>query len=99
MIYNIVQIFEGQVLDDQQNLTLWDICSHCGLSPTTVLELVNEGIIDPSGERIHAWRFSHSSVDRIRRAQRLQNDLKVNLAGAALALQLLDRIEELQSEL
>jgi len=99
MRYNIVQIFQGQVLDDQQNLTLWDVCSLCGLSPTTVLELVNEGIIDPSGERIHAWRFSHSTVDRIRCAQRLQNDLKVNLAGAALALQLLDRIEELQSEL
>lgn len=99
MKYNIVKIFQGQLVDDQQNLTLWDICNICGLTPITVLELVNEGIIDPTGERINAWRFSHSTVDRIRRAQRLQNDLKVNLAGAALALHLLDRIEELDADL
>ena len=33
---------------------------------------------------------------RVEKAQRLQNDLGVNLPGVALALQLLDRIDTLE---
>jgi chaperone modulatory protein CbpM len=38
-------------------------------------------------------------VRRVRTVVRLQRDLGVNLPGAALALELLERIEELQRRL
>ncbi len=47
-------------------------------------------------ERADAWQFHISSVKRVRTAVHLQRDLGVNLAGAALALELLDRIVELE---
>jgi len=42
------------------------------------------------------WRFSGASVYRARTIQRLQRDLGVNIAGAALALALLEEIDTLQ---
>jgi chaperone modulatory protein CbpM len=44
-------------------------------------------------------RFTRSSVVRVRTVLRMQRDLNVNLAGAALALDLLERIETLQARL
>ena len=49
-------------------------------------------------EQVH-WRFSASCLRRARIAQRLECDLGVNLAGAALALELLDEVERLSAKL
>ena len=95
MKHNIIQVCHGKILDDENDLTLHKLCNICQLTPELIIEMVNEGILDPSGESIKAWRFSFSIVDRVRKIQRLQNDLNVNLAGAALALHLLDKIEQL----
>jgi len=45
------------------------------------------------------WAFTTISLRRVRVAYRLQRDLGVNLAGAALALDLLDQIAELRMRL
>jgi chaperone modulatory protein CbpM len=47
----------------------------------------------------HCWRFTGTQMRRARMALRLQSDLGINLAGVALALQLLDEIETLQMRL
>jgi chaperone modulatory protein CbpM len=46
-----------------------------------------------------SWRFTRSTVVRVRTVLRMQRDLRVNLAGAALALELLERIEALNARL
>ena len=45
------------------------------------------------------WRFTGEQMRRARMAARLQGDLGINLAGVAVALQLLDEIEELRERL
>lgn len=45
------------------------------------------------------WRFSGSSLRRARLALRLSQDLEVNAPGVALALDLMDEIEELRARL
>ncbi|MBT8072067.1 MAG: hypothetical protein HKP21_08375 [Xanthomonadales bacterium] len=62
----------------------------------TITLLVDEGILDPIGDNVERWRFSVGSLRRVKTAVHLQRDLGVNLAGAALALDLLDRIAELE---
>jgi chaperone modulatory protein CbpM len=64
-----------------------------------IVELVEQGIIEPRGDDLRHWRFSGSSLSRVMRVQRLQHDLGINLAGAALALDLLDEIRWLRSRL
>ena len=45
------------------------------------------------------WRFRGASVRRVRCALRLERDLGVNFAGAALALELLEELEALRARL
>jgi chaperone modulatory protein CbpM len=64
-----------------------------------IVGLVDEGVLDPIGREPHRWRFTGTQLRRATVALRLQRDLGVNRAGAALALQLLDEIETLQARL
>jgi chaperone modulatory protein CbpM len=61
--------------------------------------LVDIGVLEPQGREPARWQFGGASLQRARRALRLQRDLDIDLAGAALALQLLDEIESLRSRL
>ena len=96
MKYNIIQVCHGKILDDENDLSLIQLCNICNLTPELIIEMVNEGILDPTGESKKVWRFSFTVVERVRKVQRLQNDFNVNLAGAALALHLLEKIEKLE---
>ncbi|MFZ1726478.1 MAG: chaperone modulator CbpM [Albidovulum sp.] len=71
-------------------LTLLDLCRICGSSADWVLELVDEGILEPVGEARPLWRFESTSITIVRRVQRLQTDLRLNIAGVALVLSLVD---------
>jgi len=95
------EVLRGQLIEEETLISVDELCDHCRVAVEEVVTLVQEGILDPAGgpvrmERAHAWRFHISSVRRVRTVFHLQRDLGVNLAGAALALELLDRIAELE---
>jgi chaperone modulatory protein CbpM len=94
----------GQLIEEETLITLDELCRNCTIATEEVITLVHEGILDPADDSpgpaaVGAWQFHISSVRRVRTVVRLQRDLGVNLPGAALALELLDRIEELQRRL
>ncbi|APW37031.1 MerR family transcriptional regulator [Rhodoferax koreense] len=89
----------GPIHEEQQDLTLADLCQHCRVRTEYVVEMVEEGVLSPEGTAPQTWRFTGVHVQRARVAVRLQRDLGVNPAGAALALQLLDEIEALKARL
>ena len=81
-------------------ISLEDLCRTCAVTSIFVQEMVQEGAIDPAqGEEPTSWRFTEIEVHHVTVAARLQRDLGVNLAGAALALQLLDEVETLRAQL
>ncbi len=80
-------------------VTLAELCQSCGVRSEWVVELVEEGILEPQGSDPSAWRFSAVSITRTRIAWRLQNDLGVNQAGIAVALNLLDERQTLRVHL
>jgi chaperone modulatory protein CbpM len=92
-------LFEGQVIDDRTEISIIQLCRICSVESTMVERLVDEGIIEPVRHEADTLYFSSSSLKRTRVVMSLRTDLGVNLAGAALALELLDRIEKLQSRL
>jgi chaperone modulatory protein CbpM len=97
----------GEILGDDLPLTLEQLCRSCALPKEQILLLVEEGIIEPkafAGEaatklQIDHWQFHWKSVTRVRTSTRLQQDLGLNLAGVALAIELLERIDQLERRL
>lgn len=92
---------QGQLIDEETLITLEELCRHCTVQTDEVITMVKEGILDPRDgspdpDSALKWHFHISSVRRVRTTVHLQRDLGVNLPGAALALELLDRIAELQ---
>ena len=96
---DMVAVVTGTVIDDERRIRLAQLCRACGLSVETVRDMVGHGILIPTGGRPGRWRFPADSIGRARQVSRLRRDLELNLAGAALALDLLDRIEALQARL
>jgi len=95
----LLPLLSGEVLDEDLELTLSDLCRVCRLPAEQVFELVEEGIVEPLGRDVSCWRFRGASVRRIRCAVNLRRDLGVNWAGAALAMELLDELCLLRARL
>lgn len=89
----------GIVIDDHAELTLNDLSRACSSSAEWIIELVELGALEPISYKQRQWRFTGSSLQKVRTARRLQRDLGINLAGVALALDLLDEIDELRTQL
>jgi len=87
------------LLLDEIELTSIDMSHACSVSVEQIVELVAEGVLEPVGGDPQEWRFRGTSLTRARTAIRLQRDLGVNLAGVALALELLDEIDQLRGRL
>ena len=93
------KILSGTLLDEQVHFSLTEICQACSSKTEWVIELVEEGILEPSGEASSHWSFPGTSLSKAQMARRLQSDLEINLAGVALVLELLDEIGVLRSRI
>jgi chaperone modulatory protein CbpM len=89
----------GVILEEQVELTLAELSRSCAVHAEYIIELVEEGVLAPAGREPRGWRFSGGQVRRASVALRLQRDLGVNLAGVALALELLDQLNEVRARL
>jgi chaperone modulatory protein CbpM len=75
-----------------------DLCELTELPSTTVIEIVEQGIIEPVGEGPDSWSFSTQMIVVTKKAQRLHRDLGIDWSGIGLALTLLDEVEKLRAE-
>ena len=86
----------GTIIDEDNDCNLRQICRIFNIEEDTVLEMVAEGVVSPSGTTPGEWRFDYIAVQRITKTIRLQRDLHINLPGCALALDLLEELETLR---
>lgn len=88
---------EIEIIDETVTFTTAQLCRSCAVEAEFIEALVEEGILKPSGYQGYHWCFTGDNLRRAQITLRLQRDLGVNLAGAALALDLMDRIESLSN--
>lgn len=88
-----------EILEEDVRWTQVEICEACNISIEELVDYVAEGLVDPVGRRPTEWRFHGVTLQRIRFAKNVQQDLGVNAAGAALALDLLQEISRLKRKL
>jgi len=80
------------------SLTLQEVCHSAGLNSDQLLEIIEQGIIEPEGEEPAQWVFSSAMLSTARRASRLHYDLELEWSAIALVLDLLHEKEQLQRE-
>jgi chaperone modulatory protein CbpM len=93
----ILKVYEGSLIDEEVTINLVELSERCMVSENEIAELVYEGVIEPVRMQEESWRFSRETLWRVQKVKRLRRDLDLNIPGAALTMQLLDRIEELEN--
>lgn len=91
--------WQVEVLGDRAVFTLRELCERSDVHAEFVVKLVNYGVIVPVEEgQIGDWRFDAVALTRLQKARRLQRDLKLNVPGLAVSLDLLDDVQSLRQE-
>ncbi len=92
-------ILTGPILDEELSLTMVELSRACSVRTEWIVELVEEGVLEPSSRDTNHWIFTGLCLQRALVIRRLQRDLGANIAGAALALELMEEIEGLRTRL
>ena len=93
------KVLQSEIIETRIEMSLADLCEVCSVTRERVVRLVDEGVVEPTGRDPAEWRFSGRSVRRVVVAERLSRDLRLNAAGAALVLDLLDEVKQLRQRL
>jgi chaperone modulatory protein CbpM len=91
-----LQVVVGGIVEEEGPLSVEELCRLCAVEREFILELSKEGVLEavPSGQ----LQFTGRSLRRVRLAGRLHRDLGINVAGAALVIELLERIQVLEEQ-
>jgi chaperone modulatory protein CbpM len=93
------QPLSGAIFEESDLLTVAELSRICAVDERHIVELVDEGVISIVEIGTTEWRFSGTALRRTRLALRLERDLELNLAGVALALDLMEEVERLRRAL
>ena len=93
------QALPGAILEESALLTVKDLSRMCAVDERHIVEYVEEGVLHVVEIDTTEWHFAGSALRRARLALRLERDLELNLAGVALALELMEELEHLRREL
>ncbi len=89
----------GDIFEEYAVLSVDELSRLCAVDRTSIVELVEEGVLTVIEIDAAEWRFAGVALRRARLALRLQRDLEINLPGVALALELMEEMERLRREL
>jgi chaperone modulatory protein CbpM len=89
----------GDIFEESAVLTVKDLSRICSVDERHIVEFVEEGVLQVVEIDTTEWRFTGAALRRARLALRLERDLEINLAGVALAIELMEELERLRREL
>jgi chaperone modulatory protein CbpM len=92
------QAMTGIIFDQSTILSIKDLSRMCQVDERHIVEFVEEGVLNVV-EVSSEWHFTGDALRRARLAVRLERDLELNLAGVALALDLIEELQRLRREL
>jgi DNA-binding transcriptional MerR regulator len=92
---SVVSIAAGPFAQEVR-LSAAELAAAAGLSPAMLARLVRLGLLEPAAG---TNEFYSADVLRLRRMLRLRRDLGVNLTGAAIIVDLLERLERLEADI
>jgi chaperone modulatory protein CbpM len=93
--YRVDVVFGG---DDSSEISLEELATACEIHPDVVLRYVEVGLLEPK-QSPGGTAFTYGAMLRVRTILRLRRELGVNLNGAAVILDLTERVRRLQREI
>jgi len=90
-----LNILLGELIDHNKRIEQQEFQRMCRISEDFLIELIDEGILE-SELVSNARYFRAIHIQKVKKANRLSSDLGINIAGIALILELLERIEHLE---
>jgi chaperone modulatory protein CbpM len=93
------QALAGAIFEETALLTVKDLSRMCAVDERHIVEFVEEGVLSVVEFDTAEWHFTGAALRRARLALRLERDLELNLAGVALALELMEELHALRREL
>jgi len=93
------QALAGAIFEETALLTVEDLSRMCAVEERRIVEFVEEGVLSVVEIDTVEWHFTGAALRRARLALRLERDLELNLAGVALALELMEELRTLRREL
>ncbi len=96
-------VFTIDVTASRTTFSLRDMCERGECHAELVVKMVSYGIIEPTESTPETpeqnWEFDLAALMRLHKAIRLQRDLKLNLPGLAMSLELLDEVESMRRDI
>jgi hypothetical protein len=93
-------VVAARTLDETVVLHVDELCARLHVERHWIVELVELGALEPrAGREPATWGFLAAEVPRLRAITRLVEDLGVNLAGAALIVELVEERRRLLQQL
>ncbi|GIX22578.1 MAG: MerR family transcriptional regulator [Gammaproteobacteria bacterium] len=89
-------VLAAELIDDRPSVSMRALCRLCRVDAAWVSELVEEGVLQPSGEGPLNWRFDAHALRRARLARRLQRDFELNVTALALVVDLIEEVQRLR---
>lgn len=93
-----VELTEAIWLDERGALTLVELSECSGLSEAELRDLVELGALAPLDPDAFELAFGARCIVAARTACRLRNDFELDVHGLAVVLSLLERVDELETE-
>jgi chaperone modulatory protein CbpM len=85
--------------DDDACLTLDELCSVCALERDWLVVRVREGLVPASGTTDAEWRFTTTTLARVRRMRDIERTFDAAPELAALVADMLQEMDELRARL
>lgn len=93
---NTKNIITGLIIEQTNSM---DLCRKYHIPQSLLEEMIEEGLLNSDSKPFEQMLFDNAEVLRVEAALRLHRDLKINLPGVVLAIELLKEMDELRREL
>lgn len=89
----------GVLVEERSSITFKEVCHQYNIPKELLIEMIEHGLFSSQAAHIEQTQLTLKDLHRMESAFRLHKDLGINLPGVALALDLLEEIEDIRKEL
>lgn len=87
------------LIEESETITYTEVCRKYNIPEKLLIEMMEQGLFSNQSTRLNELQLNQKELQKIESAFRLHRDLGINLPGVVLAIELLERIERMDSEL